>query len=156
MAAGTLVLTIILFMIVPKGFFPVEDTGVIHGHFGGRPVGLLFGHGGAPAGAFGRDPQGPGRGEPLLLHRHRRHQPTLNSGRILINLKPLAERKMSATDVIRRLQPEWRRWRGITLYMQPVQDLTVDARVSRTQFQYTIEDPDAKELYSGRPSSWKR
>jgi multidrug efflux pump len=71
---------------------------------------------------------------------------TLNSGRIQINLKPLEERKISATDVIRRLQPELEKVDGITLYMQPVQDLTVEDRVSRTQFQYTLEDPDATEL----------
>ena len=71
---------------------------------------------------------------------------TLNSGRILINLKPLAERKISASDVIRRLQPELAKVDGITLYMQPVQDLTVEDRVSRTQFQYTLEDANAAEL----------
>jgi multidrug efflux pump len=71
---------------------------------------------------------------------------TLNSGRILINLKPLAERKLNATEVMRRLQKELEGVRGITLYMQPVQDLTVEDRVSRTQYQYTLEDPDANEL----------
>ena len=71
---------------------------------------------------------------------------TLNSGRIQINLKPLEERKISASDVIRRLQPELAQVAGITLYMQPVQDLTVEDRVSRTQFQYTLEDPNADEL----------
>ena len=71
---------------------------------------------------------------------------TLNSGRILINLKPLDERKINASDVIRRLQPELAKVDGITLYMQPVQDLTVEDRVSRTQYQYTLEDPDANEL----------
>jgi multidrug efflux pump len=71
---------------------------------------------------------------------------TLNSGRILINLRPLEERKVSATEVMRRLQPELARVDGITLYMQPVQDLTVEDRVSRTQFQYTLEDANADEL----------
>ena len=71
---------------------------------------------------------------------------TLNSGRILINLKPLEERKINASDVIRRLQPELAKVDGITLYMQPVQDLTVEDRVSRTQYQYTLEDPDQNEL----------
>jgi multidrug efflux pump len=72
--------------------------------------------------------------------------PTLNSGRILINLKPLEERKVNATEVTRQLQRELAKVKGITLYMQPVQDLTVDARVSRTQYHYTLEDPDIKEL----------
>jgi multidrug efflux pump len=72
--------------------------------------------------------------------------PTLNSGRILINLKPLEERKVSASEVLRRLQRELAKVEGITLFMQPVQDLTVDARVSRTQYHYTLEDPDIDEL----------
>src|SRR6202453_360048 len=76
---------------------------------------------------------------------------TLNSGRVQINLRPLGSRgkdapKINATDVIRRLQPSVEKISGLTLYMQPVQDLTVDDRVSRTQFQYTLEDPNAAEL----------
>jgi multidrug efflux pump len=76
---------------------------------------------------------------------------TLNSGRILINLKPLSERKVSATQVIRRLQPILTKVEGITLFMQPIQDLTVDARVTRTQYQYTLEDPDIDELNNWAP-----
>ena len=76
---------------------------------------------------------------------------TLNSGRILINLKPLAARNISASDVIRRLQPELAKVPGITLYMQPVQDLSVEDRVSRTQFQYTLEDPNVDELNTFAP-----
>ena len=71
---------------------------------------------------------------------------TLNSGRIQINLKPLADRKISASDVIRRLQPELAKLDGVSLFLQPIQDLTVEDRVSRTQFQYSLEDVDAKEL----------
>jgi multidrug efflux pump len=70
----------------------------------------------------------------------------MNSVRLLINLKPLNERKISASDVIRRLQPQLDKVEGIILYMQPVQDLTVEDRVSRTQFQYTLEDASADEL----------
>ena len=77
---------------------------------------------------------------------------TLNSGRIQINLKPLEVRKISASDVIVRLQPALQKVEGITLYMQPVQDLTVDDRVSRTQFQYTLEDPDTGELNTWAPA----
>ncbi len=76
---------------------------------------------------------------------------TLNSGRVLINLKPLGVRKVSASDVIRRLQPELAQVPGITLFMQPVQDLTVEDRVSRTQFQYTLEDPNVDELNTFAP-----
>src|SRR5262249_33585707 len=71
---------------------------------------------------------------------------TLNSGRVQVNLKPLGERKVTASDIIRRLQPALVRVEGITLFMQPVQDLTVEDRVSRTQFQYSIECADPKEL----------
>src|SRR5262249_37854325 len=70
------------------------------------------------------------------------------SGRILINLRPLEERKVSATEVMRRLQPELAKVDGITLYLQPVQDLTVEDRLSRTQYQYTLEDANAEELNS--------
>ena len=76
---------------------------------------------------------------------------TMNSGRIQINLKPLEKRKIDASDVIRRLQPQLANVEGITLFMQPVQDLTVEDRVSRTQFQYSLEDPDAKELATWVP-----
>ncbi|HWI15185.1 MAG TPA: efflux RND transporter permease subunit, partial [Burkholderiales bacterium] len=72
--------------------------------------------------------------------------PTLNSGRVLVNLKPLAQRKVKATEVIRRLQDRLQRVEGITLFMQPVQDLTIESRVSRTQYQFTVEDADADEL----------
>src|SRR5438552_9459930 len=72
---------------------------------------------------------------------------TANSGRIQINLKPLDDRGVSASDVIARLQPELARVDGITLFMQPVQDLTVEDRVSRTQFQYTVESADPAELH---------
>ena len=81
---------------------------------------------------------------------------TLNSGRILINLKPLDERKISASDVIRRLQPELAKVAGITLFMQPVQDLSVEDRVSRTQFQYTLEDPNVDELNTFAPQMLAR
>src|SRR5438046_4892417 len=71
---------------------------------------------------------------------------TINSGRIQINLKPRDQRDATASEVIRRLQPELQKIEGVTLYMQPVQDLTVEDRVSRTQFQYSLEDPDPNEL----------
>jgi multidrug efflux pump len=76
---------------------------------------------------------------------------TLNSGRILINLKPLAQRRLSASDVIRRLQPELAKVEGITLVMQPLQDLTVEDRFSRMQYQYSLEDPDSTELNAWAP-----
>ena len=71
---------------------------------------------------------------------------TPNSGRIQVNLKPRNQRKETASEIIRDLQPELAKVEGITLYMQPVQDLTVESRVSRTQYQYSMEDADAAEL----------
>src|SRR5260221_10092828 len=76
---------------------------------------------------------------------------TVNSGRIQINLKPREERGLSASEVIRRLQPRLAEVSGITLFMQPVQDLSVETRVSRTQYQYSLEDPDVKELGEWAP-----
>src|SRR5947209_17937020 len=77
--------------------------------------------------------------------------PTMNSGRIQINLKPLEERTSRAPDIIRRLQPKLGGVEGITLYMQPVQDLTIESRVSRTQYQYSLEDADANVLATWAP-----
>jgi multidrug efflux pump len=145
-AVATLVLTIVLYIFVPKGFFPVQDTGIIQG-ISEATESISF---------------------PLMAQRQQQlsaiilkdpavdslssfigidgTNTTLNSGRILINLKPLEERGINASEVIRRLQPELEKVDGITLYMQPVQDLTVEDRVSRTQYQYTLEDPDLNEL----------
>ena len=145
-ACATLVLTVLLYIAVPKGFFPVQDTGVIQG-ISEAPQDISF-------------PAMAGRQQELsrIILKDPAVQnlssfigvdgtnTTLNSGRILINLKPLEDRLVSATDVMRRLQPQLAKVSGITLYMQPVQDLTVDDRVSRTQYQYTLEDPDSNEL----------
>jgi multidrug efflux pump len=145
-AAGTLVLTIWLYVIVPKGFFPGQDTGIIQG-ISEAPQTISF-----PEMA---------RRQQLLAQAILADtaveslssfigvdgtNTTLNSGRIQINLKPLEQRKISASEVIRRLQPKLAEIDGITLYMQPIQDLTVEDRVSRTQYQYTLEDPDQSEL----------
>jgi len=150
-AVATLVLTIILYVIVPKGFFPVEDTGLILGiseaaQSASFPA--MTGYQQALSRVILEDPAVESLSSFIGIDGT---NPTINSGRVLINLKPLDVRKVSATEVIRRLQPQLSKVEGITLYMQPVQDLTVDARVSRTQFQYTIEDPDSKELYTYAP-----
>jgi multidrug efflux pump len=145
-AAATLALTAWLYVIVPKGFFPVQDTGVIQG-ISEAPQTISF-----PAMAerqqalaqvILKDPAVQSLSSFIGIDGI---NTTLNSGRILINLKPLAERKISATDVMRRLQPALAKVDGITLYMQPVQDLTIEDRTSRTLYQYTLEDPDANEL----------
>ena len=133
-------------MIVPKGFFPVQDTGIIQG-ISEAPQTTSFtamtekqqqlAH------VILQDPAVDNLSSFIGVDGT---NTTLNSGRLLINLKPLEDRHISASDVIRRLQPEVAKVDGITLYMQPVQDLTVEDRVSRTQYQYTLEDPDQNEL----------
>ena len=144
--AGTLVLTILLYIFVPKGFFPVQDTGVILG-ISDAPQNISFAAMAARqqklAEVILRDPEVASLSS--FIGADGINQ-TINSGRIQINLKPRAERASSATDIIRRLAPQLAHVEGITLYMQPVQDLTVEDRVSRTQFQYSMEDTDAREL----------
>jgi len=145
-AAGTLVLTIVLYIIVPKGFFPVQDTGIIQGiSEAGQSISF-------PAMAEKQQElthlilQDPAVESLSSFIGVDGTNTTLNSGRIQINLKPLEDRGINASDVIRRLQPTLEKIDGITLYMQPVQDLTVEDRVSRTQYQYTLEDPNQSEL----------
>jgi multidrug efflux pump len=145
-AAGTLAATIYMFMIIPKGFFPVQDTGSILG-ISEAPQSISF---------------------PAIVERQKKlaevviKDPavenlasfvgvdgvnlTPNNGRIQITLKPLEERDANASEIIRRLQPELAKVGGIDLYMQAVQDLSVENRVSRTQYQYTLEAPTQAEL----------
>jgi multidrug efflux pump len=145
-AAGTLVLTIYLYVIIPKGFFPIQDTGVIQGiseanqdisfpEMSKRQQQLTA--------AILKNPDVASLSSFIGVDGT---NTTMSSGRIQINLKPLEDRGRSASDVIRQLQPELAKIDGITLYMQPVQDLSVEDRVSKTEFQYTLEDPDAGEL----------
>ena len=145
-AAATLVLTVLLYIIVPKGLFPVQDTGVIQGiSQAGQTISFpaMAEKQQALADVVLNDPAVASLSSFIGIDGI---NTTLNSGRLLINLKPLKERNASASDVIRRLQPQLEKVEGITLYMQPVQDLTVEDRVSRTQFQYTLEDANADEL----------
>jgi len=145
-AAATLALTLYLYMVIPKGFFPVQDTGVIQG-ISQAPETISF-----PAMAEKQQQlagvvlQDPAVESLSSFIGADGTNTTLNSGRMSINLKPLNVRKISASDVIRRLQHSLSEVQGITLYMQPVQNITVDDRVSRTQYQYTLEDADANEL----------
>jgi|HubBroStandDraft_5_1064220.scaffolds.fasta_scaffold05832_2 multidrug efflux pump len=145
-ALGTLVLTIVLYIMIPKGFFPVQDTGVIQG-ISQASQSISYED-------MSRRQQELAR---VILDDPAVESitsfigadginTTLNSGRISINLKPLKQRDASASDVIRRLQDKLQNIGGIHLYMQPVQDITVDDRVSRTQYQYTLEDPDTDQL----------
>jgi multidrug efflux pump len=145
-ALGTLLLTIFLYIIIPKGFFPVQDTGVIQG-ISQAPQTIGYK-------AMAGKQQELAK---LILDDSAVESlssfigadgtnTTTNSGRMSINLKPLDQRKMSASDVIRRLNSKLEQVQGIQLFMQPVQNITVDDRVSRTQYQFTLEDPDANEL----------
>lgn len=148
---GTLVATILLYYYVPKGFFPVQDTGVILG-VSDAAQDISFQ-------AMARRQQA--LADVILKDRDvvslssfigvDGTNMTPNSGRIQINLKPRDERSDTASDVIRRLEPQLAKVQGITLYMQPVQDLSIEDRVSRTQYQYSIEDADAQELAQWAP-----
>jgi multidrug efflux pump len=144
--AATLVLTIFLYIIVPKGFFPLQDTGVILG-ISEAPEDTSFA---AMAErqlrlteVVTKDPAVSSVSSFIGVDGTNM---TSNVGRIQINLKPLGERDGNASAIIRRLQPKLADISGVTLYMQPVQDLSVENRVSRTQYQYTLEDANAPEL----------
>jgi len=143
---ATLVVTILLYIIVPKGFFPLQDTGVILG-ISEAPEDTSFK---AMADRQLRltevVTQDPAVASVSSFIGVDGTNMTTNVGRIQINLKPLEERDANASDIIRRLQPKLAGISGITLYMQPVQDLSVENRVSRTQYQYTLEDANAAEL----------
>jgi multidrug efflux pump len=143
---STLVATILLFIIVPKGFFPVQDTGVILG-ISEAPQTVSF------TSMAQRQQQlvdillqDPAVDNVSSFIGVDGTNTTLNSGRIQINLKPLEDRKISATEVIRRMGPKVAAVQGIQLFLQPLQDLTVEDRVSRTEFQYSLEDPNQQEL----------
>ncbi len=155
-AVGTLVFTVLLYIVVPKGFFPIQDTGIIQG-VSEADQSISFPAMAERQQALARtilkDPAVESLSSFIGIDGI---NTTLNSGRIQINLKPLAKRNANASEIIRRLQPELARVLGITLFMQPVQDLTVEDRVSRTQFQYTLEDPDAAELNVWAPQLLER
>ena len=148
---ATLVVTVALYVLIPKGFFPLQDTGVILGITEG-PQTVSFG-------TMAERQQSLAR---VILEEPTVESltsfigvdgtnTTLNSGRMYINLKPLGDRLVGAGDIIRRLESRVAEVDGITLHMQPVQDLTVEDRVSRTQFQYTLEDADPEELNRWAP-----
>jgi len=145
-AIATLVLTILLYIVIPKGFFPVQDTGAIQGISEAPPTisfAAMADRQQALARVILQDPAVESLSSFIGVDGT---NTTLNSGRLLINLKPLAQRDVSATQVIRRLQGKLADVEGISLYMQPVQDLTIEDRVSRTQYQFTVEDTNGDEL----------
>jgi multidrug efflux pump len=145
-ALATLLVTVFLYIIIPKGFFPVQDTGVIQG-ITQAPQTI----GSVAMAAKQQELAKIALEDPAVdtlssFIGADGTNTTTNSGRMSINLKPLDQRKISASDVIRRLKSKLDQVQGIELFMQPVQNISVDDRVSRTQYQYTLEDPSAAEL----------
>jgi multidrug efflux pump len=146
MAAGTLILTILLYIVVPKGFFPVQDTGVIQGvSEASQSISFkaMADRQQKLAQVILQDPAVESLSSFVGIDAD---NTTVNSGRLLINLKPIGQRNASISEVIRRLQPRLAQVEGIALFLQPVQDLTVEDRVSRTQYQYSLEDANPVEL----------
>ncbi len=145
-ALATLMLTIFLYIVIPKGFFPVQDTGIIQGISQAPPIigsKAMSEKQQEVADVVLADPAVESLSSFIGADGT---NTTTNSGRMSINLKPLNQRDLNASDVIRRLQGKLNDVQGIQLFMQPVQNITVDDRVSRTQYQYTLEDPDPVEL----------
>lgn len=151
-AIASMVLTVVLYMAVPKGFFPVQDTGVIQG-ISEAPQSTSFAAMSERQQALSKiilqDPSVQSLSSYIGVDGD---NATLNSGRLLINLKAHGERDVSATEVIARLQPQVDKLVGIRLFMQPVQDLSIEDRVSRTQYQFSLSSPDADMLatWSGK------
>lgn len=151
-AIATLALTVLLYMVVPKGFFPVQDTGVIQG-ISEAPQSVSFASMSERQQSLSKillqDPDVASLSSYIGVDGD---NATLNSGRVLINLKPHSERDATATQIIQRLQPQLDKLSGIRLFLQPVQDLTIEDRVSRTQYQFSMSSPDAEllNLWSGR------
>jgi len=150
-AVATLGLTVVLYLAVPKGFFPVQDTGVIQG-ISEAPQSISFRAMSERQQALARvilaDPAVDSLSSYIGVDGD---NVTLNSGRLLINLKPHGERDLTASQVIDRLRPELAKVPGIELYLQPVQDLSIEDRVSRTQFQFSLETPDSELLQEWTP-----
>ncbi len=144
-ALGTLALTVVLYLVIPKGFFPTQDTGIIQG-ISQAPGAISFA-------SMSREQQALVRrilADPAVADTASFIGPdgtntTLNSGRIEIDLKPIGQRS-SASVVMARLSKSLAQVRGIRLYMQPVQDISVADRVTRTQYQFTLEDPNQGQL----------
>ncbi len=141
-AVLTLGITVLLYTVVPKGFFPVQDTGVLQGISVASQTasyGAMAAHQQALADAILQDADVVSLSSFIGVDGSNM---TLNSDRFLINLKPKNERTLNATEIARRLQQETAEVTGVSLYLQPVQDLTIDASVSRTQYQFVLENPN--------------
>ncbi len=155
-AVATLGLTVFLYIVIPKGFFPVQDTGLIQGISEAEPsvsFEAMAQRQQALAAAILKDPDVVSLSSFIGVDGT---NSTLNTGRFLINLKPRDERRTAASDVIRRLERETQDVAGISLYMQPVQDLTIDATVSRSQYQFVIEDANPNDFATWVPKLLER
>ena len=145
-AVGTVVLTVVLYVVVPKGFFPVQDNGLIQA-VTEAPQSVSF---------EAMSERQRALAEAILADADVESltsfvgvdgtNPTLNSGRMLINLKPRSQRDATASEIIRRLQRDTASVQGISLYMQPAQDLTIDSTVSRTQYQFVLESARSEDF----------
>ena len=155
-AIGTLLLTAALYLFMPKGFFPVQDTGVIQG-IAEAPQSISFQAMASRQQELAKvvlaDPDVESLSSFIGVDGS---NATLNTGRMLINLKPHSERDLTASEVIRRLQPELDKVAGIKLYLQPVQDLTIEDRIARTQYQFTLQDADPEVLAEWVPKLVER
>jgi multidrug efflux pump len=151
-AVATLMFTVFLYIVISKGFFPTQDTGVIQGISQAPPATSARSMAQRQQQLAQIILQDPAVESMSSFIGADGTNTTTNSGRLSITLKPLAQRHASATQIIRRLQPKLQQVQGIELFMEPVQNITVDDRVSRTQYQYTLEDPDINELndWTGR------
>ncbi len=151
LAGGTLALTVLLYVVIPKGFFPVQDTGAIQG-ISQAPASVSFAAMGERQQALGQiilqDPAVESLSSYIGVDGT---NSTLNSGRFLINLKPKKDRRGDAMTVIRRLEPKLAAVSGIKLYLQPVQDLTIESTLSRTQYQFAVESSKAEDLVTWVP-----
>jgi multidrug efflux pump len=150
-AGVTLAVTLALYIFIPKGFFPVQDTGEIQGISEAAQTisyAAMAERQQALGAAILKDPDVASLSSFIGVDGA---NTTLNSGRFLINLKPHADRRLTASQIIRRLQQETAGVIGIVLYMQPLQDITIDSAVSRTQYQFVVESADINDFATWIP-----
>ena len=150
-ALGTLALTVLLYMAVPKGFFPQQDTGLIQAISQGPQTVSFTSMARRQSEAVERILKDPDVEAVSSFIGIDGNNATLNTGSMQIALKPLSERKASASEIIERLDNTLRALPGIQVFMQPVQDLTVDDRIARAQYQMTLSDPDTALLSEWTP-----
>src|SRR5450432_808732 len=150
-ALGTFALTALLYIVIPKGFFPLQDTGVIQA-ISEAPQSVSYAAMAERqqqlASAIMKDPDVVSLSSFIGVDGT---NTTLNSGRILINLRAKNDRTLNASEIGRRLQQETANIAGVTLYLQPVQDLTIDSSISRTQYQFILQDADPAQLAEWTP-----